>query len=131
MTKSILRLGENKLLIEIRKRGVDTIYFDGKIRVGDYDGVEFVERDVNEEKRKFAEEVVRKVLSLLSKCESVSSIVLSDLVYIKFRYGSEEIVAFISEDNNITFDKPIAESQALKSMLLNCKEEAMIIFNLK
>lgn len=129
MTKSILRTKDG-ILIEIRKHGIDSIYYNGKIRIGEYDGVEFIKKDVSEEKLKFAEKLVAEVNRFLSICPEVISFVFSDMIYIKFKYENEEIVAFISEDNSVTFDKPYVGNN-IRDRLLYCKEEALKILTLR
>jgi len=126
MTKSIIK-NDGAILIEINKRGINAILVDGEnIKIGDFDGVEFKERSMKKEE--FVFEVVNKVKQLLSSCPFVSSIVMSDMFYVKFNYQGEEVIAFISEDGTITFDKELNIPEEVRKDLLFCVKKFKDIF---
>ena len=63
MTKSIIKNADGTILIEINKKGINAILVDGgKIKVEDFDGVEFKEKIMKKEE--FVVEVVKR----LSNC---------------------------------------------------------------
>jgi len=91
MTKSVSKLkieGKDVIMIELRKHGIDSIMLNGEIKVGEYDGVDFVKKEVSEEKMKIAKEYSLKVKELLNLCPCIISIVYSDMLYVKFYYDS-------------------------------------------
>ncbi|AWR97132.1 hypothetical protein DFR86_05870 [Acidianus sulfidivorans JP7] len=122
MTKSAIRNGE-EILIEIKKHGIDSIlYSNGNIKIGIFDGVDFYEKRVAEEKYKIAEKYIKKALALFTSCNNIISFVYSDMVYIKFIYKKDKIMAFIN-DNIVSFDKDINIDNYTKEQLLNCKNK--------
>ncbi|BCU71466.1 hypothetical protein [Stygiolobus caldivivus] len=60
MTKSIIRLDKG-FLIELNKKGIEVILVDGKIKVGNYDGVNFTEKRVSEQKMEYVGKIVEDV----------------------------------------------------------------------
>jgi hypothetical protein len=119
MTKSLIKLDDNKFLIEINKRGINAIMVNNEIKVGDFDGVEFIEKDVKEKDKEFINDIVSKMRKLLENCKFVKSIVLSDLIYVKFNMGELDVIAFVSEDS-ITFNEEIKLSSDLIESIRNC-----------
>ncbi|QIW24584.1 hypothetical protein EWF20_10870 [Sulfolobus sp. S-194] len=120
MTKSIIKI-DDKILIEINKKGINAILINGEIKVGDYDGVEFkVTKMKNEE---FVKEIVDKVKEFLLKCNFIQSIVMSDMYYIKFYLNKREVIAFISEDGKITLNVEVELNEDLKEKLFLCVDE--------
>ncbi|BAB66756.1 hypothetical protein [Sulfurisphaera tokodaii] len=120
MTKSIIKI-DDKILIEINKKGISAILVNGEIKVGDYDGVEFKETKMKHEE--FVKEIVDKVKEFLLKCNFIQSIVMSDMYYIKFHLGEREVIAFISEDGKITLNVEVELNEDLKEKLLLCVDE--------
>ena len=127
MTKSVIKNSDGSVLIELNKKGINAILVDGNnIKVGEYDGVEFMEKNIKIQD--LAIKVVDKVMHLLVTCPSVSSIILSDMFYVKFSYQGEDVIAFISEDGTITFDKDLDIPEEIKKKLLLCVNRFKDIF---
>ena len=120
MTKSIIKLGD-KVLIELNKKGVGAILVDGEIKVGDYDGVDFIEKGLKEGKEEYVRSVVSSVKELLSRCPHVIAVTMSDMFYVKFLLGEEEVIAFINE-NEVTFNKEVVVDKEIINEILGCVE---------
>ena len=120
MTKSIIRL-DHGFLIELNKKGINAILVDDVIKVGEYDGVEFKEKEVSEEKVNFVKSVVEEVKKMMSECTHVKSIIMSDMFYVKFDYEGKEVIAFVSEDS-VTFNVEEDVDQSFKDEIKRCVE---------
>jgi len=127
MTKSIIKNDDGTILIELNKKGINAILAkDNDIKIGEYDGVDFTEK--NMKKEDFVIRIVDEVKQLLSSCSFVSSIIMSDMFYVKFSYQGEDVIAFISEDGMITFDKDLDIPEEIKKELLLCVKRFKDIF---
>jgi len=127
MTKSVIKNDDGTILIELNKKGINAILVKGNdIKIGEYDGVDFIER--NMKKEDFVIRIVDEVKQLLSSCSFVSSIIMSDMFYVKFSYQGEYVIAFISEDGMITFDKDLDIPEEIKKELLLCVKRFKDIF---
>lgn len=127
MTKSIIKESDGTILIELNKKGINAILVkDNEIRIGEFDGVEFREKGMKKEE--FVEEIVRRVKGLLNYCPFVKSIVMSDMFYVKFNYRDREVIAFISADQNITYDQQMEIPTDLRINLLQCVKRFKDIF---
>ncbi|ARM75773.1 hypothetical protein [Acidianus manzaensis] len=130
MTKSIVRCNGD-ILVELRKHSIDTIlYRDGNIKIGEYDGVDFREKQASKEKYQIAKNYMEKILELLTSCDEIISFVYSDIIYIKFVYSKCIIIAFISGDT-MTFNKEIKINEETKEKILNCKNKFLQILEIK
>jgi len=127
MTKSVIKNDDGTVLIELNKKGINAILVKGNdIKIGEYDGVDFIEK--NMKKEDFVIRIVDEVRQLLSSCYYVSSIIMSDMFYVKFNYQGEDVIAFISEDGMITFDKDLDIPEEIKKELLLCVKRFKDIF---
>ena len=127
MTKSVIKNDDGTVLIELNKKGINAILVDNNnIKIGEYDGVDFVEK--NMKKEEFVIRIVDEVRQLLSSCYFVSSIIMSDMFYVKFNYQGEDVIAFISEDGMITFDKDLDIPEEIKKELFLCVKRFKDIF---
>ncbi len=134
MTKSVSKLeigGKDVIIIELRKHGIDSIMLNGEVTVGDYDGVDFVKKEVSEEKMKIAEEYSSKVKELLTSCPCVISVVYSDMLYVKFNYNSTDIIAFISGNDYITYNKQIPIDKLTEEKIKDCAMKFLDILGVK
>ena len=135
MTKSVSKLkieGKDVIIIELRKHGIDSIMLNGEITVGEYDGVDFVKKDVNEEKMKIAEGYSLKIKELLSSCPCIISIVYSDMLYVKFYYNSTtEVIAFISQNGYTTYNKQIPIDKQTEEKIKDCAMRFLDIIGVK
>ncbi|BFH72172.1 hypothetical protein SJAV_01160 [Sulfurisphaera javensis] len=125
MTKSIIKTND-KILIEVNKRGINAILVNGEIKIGEYDGVDFKEKEMKHEE--FVKEIVMKVKDLMQSCNFVLSIVMSDMFYVKFLYDNKEIIAFISEDGEVTYNTEINIPDEIKVKLYDCVKGFKDIF---
>jgi len=121
MTKSIIKAGD-KLLIELNKKGIGAILVNGEIKVGEYDGVDFIEKGLKEGKEEYVRSVVSSVKDLLSKCPHVVAITMSDMFYVKFLLSEEEVIAFINE-NGVTFNKEIMVDKEIINEIEKCVKD--------
>ncbi|WP_373468997.1 hypothetical protein [Acidianus infernus] len=134
MTKSVSKLkieGKEVIMIELRKHGIDSIMLNGEIKVGEYDGVDFVKKEVSEEKMKIAEEYSLKVKELLNLCPCIISIVYSDMLYVKFYYNSVDVIAFISQNGYTTYNKQISIDKSTEGRIKDCALKFLEILGVK
>lgn len=125
MTKSIIKY-DNEILIELNKRGINAILVNNSIKVGEYDGVEFKEKEMKHED--FVNEIVKKVKELIGYCDFVTSIVMSDMFYVKFYFNDIEVIAFISDDGQITYNVQVELPEEIKVKLYECVKRFKEIF---
>jgi len=128
VTKSVIKQG-NSIIIELYKGGIEAIKVNGEIKVGEFDGVDFVEKSVSEEKLNKARDYAKKILNAISLCPCIISIVFSDMIYTKFMYKDQEVVAFIS--NCVTYNKQISIDKDTENRLLECSKKFMNSLDLK
>jgi len=128
VTKSVIKQG-NSIIIELYKGGIEAIKVNGEIKVGEFDGVDFVEKSVSEEKLNKARDYAKKILNAISSCPCIISIVFSDMIYTKFVYNGQEVVAFIS--NCVTYNKQISIDKDTENRLLECSKKFMNSLDLK
>lgn len=128
MTKSVIKQG-NSIIIELYKGGIEAIKVNGEIKVGEFDGVDFVEKSVSEEKLNKARDYAKKILNAISYCPCVISIVFSDMLYVKFMYRNQEVVAFIS--NCVTYNRQIPIDKDTENRILECSKKFVNSLNLK
>ncbi|MCY0883363.1 MAG: hypothetical protein OWQ50_06120 [Acidianus infernus] len=134
MTKSVSKLkieGKEVIMIELRKHGIDSIMLNGEIKVGEYDGFDFVKKEVSEEKMKIAEEYSLKVKELLNLCPCIISIVYSDMLYVKFYYNSVDVIAFISQNGYTTYNKQISIDKSTDGRIKDCALKFLEILGVK
>jgi menaquinone-dependent protoporphyrinogen IX oxidase len=128
MTKSIIKQG-NSMIIELYKGGIEAIKINGEIKIGEFDGVDFIEKHVSEEKMARAKSYVEKILDAMSSCPCIISIVFSDMIYTKFTYKGKEIVAFISKC--VTYNKQISVDKDTENRIVNCSKKFLDALSLK
>ncbi len=128
MTKSVIKQGDS-IIIELYKGGIEAIKIDGEIKVGVFDGIDFIDKSVSEEKLNKARDYAKKILSSISSCPCIISIVFSDMIYTKFMYRGQEVVAFIS--NCVTYNKQISIDKDTESKLVECSKKFINALDLK